>query len=479
MSDAMTGIRSYGVCIPRLRMSRAAIADAHNWALPNLKGLARGERAVCSWDEDAITLAVHAGRACLRSARADPPLDLTVASTTVPFADLQNASIVACALRLEKSVTTQDVAGSTRSGLRALAAALEAKSPDRRLVIAADTRRAKPGSTQEMTFGAGCAAFLTGSGDVLARYLGRESVTLPIVDHFRENGQKYDYYWEERWIRDVGVTGIVLPAIKALLQRLEIAVERIDWLGITGIPIGSNDLVAKTLGIARERLIPDLQGTVGDAGTAQPFLLLANAIERGKPGDIAVIAAFGQGCEILAFEIDAGGARPRQTLDAAIEDRQSETSYTKMLSFSGELHLDWGPRSETPIKAALTQQYRSADQLLGFVGGRCGACGQVQFPVLPTCVKCGAAGRQAPHPLADERASLVTVSADWLQFYPAPPLYVGLVQFESGARMLMEIVETGSSVPEVGAPLRFAFRLKAHDEIRHYSRYFWKGVPEI
>jgi hypothetical protein len=32
-----------------------------------------------------------------------------------------------------------------------------------------------------------------------------------------------------------------------------------------------------------------------------------------------------------------------------------------MMSFSGELKLDWGTRAETGNKSALTQLYRSAD----------------------------------------------------------------------------------------------------------------------
>jgi uncharacterized OB-fold protein len=206
-------------------------------------------------------------------------------------------------------------------------------------------------------------------------------------------------------------------------------------------------------------------------------LLLASALECGKPGDLVVVAAFGLGCEALAFEIGESSFRPVASLAAAVAKRAESSSYLKMLSFGGELQLDWGPRSETSIKAALTQQYRSSQQLLGFVGGRCTACGQVQFPVLPTCVGCASSDGQTPYPLADEVAKVATVSADWLQYYPAPPLYVGLVQFDAGARLLMEIIDVPPGGVKVGAPLRFAFRLKARDEIRHYSRYFWKAVP--
>src|ERR1700688_2069092 len=120
-----TGIRSYGAFVPRLRMAKAAIAEAHAWALPHLKSLARGERALCNWDEDAITMAVQAARNCLDTSLASAVTGLTLASTTAPFADLQNATLVARALRLEPGVPCQDSSGSTRAGLRALVQALQ------------------------------------------------------------------------------------------------------------------------------------------------------------------------------------------------------------------------------------------------------------------------------------------------------------------------------------------------------------------
>src|SRR5260221_1593808 len=114
------GIKTYGAFVPQLRMAKAAIADAHAWALPNLKALARGERALCSWDEDAITMAVQASRQCIAAAPSARVTGLKLASTTAPFADLQNATIVSAALRLPAEVPCQDVSGSTRAGLSAL-----------------------------------------------------------------------------------------------------------------------------------------------------------------------------------------------------------------------------------------------------------------------------------------------------------------------------------------------------------------------
>jgi uncharacterized OB-fold protein len=125
----------------------------------------------------------------------------------------------------------------------------------------------------------------------------------------------------------------------------------------------------------------------------------------------------------------------------------------------------------------LTQLYRIADQILGFVGGECQACHAVQFPRFPSCVNCGAVDSQKPFALADQPAKVVTYTADWLQYSPSPPLYMGLVQFEVGARLLMEMVDVGPAGIDVGTTLGMCFRIKERDRQRHYDRYFWKAVP--
>ncbi len=59
------GILSFGAYVPRARLQRKAIAAANAWFAPGLRGLAKGERAICNWDEDSITLGVEAARDCL------------------------------------------------------------------------------------------------------------------------------------------------------------------------------------------------------------------------------------------------------------------------------------------------------------------------------------------------------------------------------------------------------------------------------
>lgn len=475
----MAGIHSFGVYLPRRRMARAAIAEAHAWAFPSLRAQAKGERTLCSWDEDAITMAVEAGRDCLPVEDRRAVGALTLASTTLPYADASNAVFVSAALRLETHVTTAELGGSMRAGLSALIAACQSSSEAKQLIIATEKRTAKPGSVQEMHAGCGAAAIQVGPGDgAIARFLGAQTVSVPFVDHFRKSGATFDYGWEERWIRDEGVAKLVPGACRRLLQRLGIGPEKLSYVGLSGGPAKSDVVIAKLLDVPREKLLPDLATTVGDIGAAHSLLQLCAALERAQPGEIILLVAFGQGCEVAAFEMGGGASsRARRGLAGNLARRVEERAYLKMLSNDGLLEMDWGMRAETDHKTPLTQLYRAADQVFGFVGGRCAACQTVQFPRLPTCVNCGAVDSQHSHGLADEPAKIATYTADWLQYCPSPPLYMGLVQFQNRARLLMEIVDVGASGIEVGTPLTMVFRKKERDRLRGWDRYFWKATP--
>ena len=83
------GITAFGGYVPRLRLNRQAVVEANAWFAPGLKAYAKGERAICNWDEDALTLAVEAARDCLAGKQPDDLDALYFASTTHPFADRQ------------------------------------------------------------------------------------------------------------------------------------------------------------------------------------------------------------------------------------------------------------------------------------------------------------------------------------------------------------------------------------------------------
>ena len=56
------GITAYGAYLPKRRLNRAAIAAANAWMNPALKGMGKGSKAICNWDEDTVTMAVEGGQ---------------------------------------------------------------------------------------------------------------------------------------------------------------------------------------------------------------------------------------------------------------------------------------------------------------------------------------------------------------------------------------------------------------------------------
>jgi 3-hydroxy-3-methylglutaryl CoA synthase len=361
------GITSYGAYIPRLRIDRAAIAAAHKWAFPSLKG--KGARALANWDEDTVTMAVEAARGVDLGGVSS----IVFASTTPPYADLQNATLVASALALPADIASSDASGSLRAGTSALLNALHSNRAGDALVVASDARRAKPGSAQEMAYGAGAVALNIGTNKIIARLIGSATRAVQFVDHFRQTGQPYDYYWEERWVRDEGYGKILPPAIKAALSETNLQASDIDHFCLPAVLGGVAAAVAKRAGIRPEAVGDDLAANCGDTGAAHSLMMLAAALEKAIPGERIMVVTFGAGADVLVFEAtdEITHYKAVKTVSSQVERGLVEPHYTKILSFHGEISLDWGMRGEGGEKIALTQQYREIDQLASFTAGKC------------------------------------------------------------------------------------------------------------
>jgi hydroxymethylglutaryl-CoA synthase len=475
------GILSCGAYLPRLRLQRKSIAAANSWFAPALRGLAKGERAMANWDEDSITMAVEAARDCLAGRERSSIGQLILASTTHPYDDRQNAGIAANALNLPSALAVLDVTGSQRAGTSALATALGSASGAEMLVTAADHRRAKAASAQEMHYGDGAAAFLVGKGKPIARLLASHSDTVDFVDHFRGADADHDYAWEERWIRDEGYMKIVPRALEAALKAAGAKAESIAHFCMPCTLSRVGPAVAKRAGIPEGAVRDTLAAVCGDTGAAHPLVMLVSALQDAKPGERILVASFGQGSDALLFEVtDAIAQFPAQRgVKGALARRKEESNYAKFLAFNDHIVLERGMRSETDKATPLSTLYRNRDMVTGLIGGRCRACGTPQFPRGRYCVnpKCNALDSQDAQPFADVRASVMSYTADALTYSPDPPHYYGMVQFEGGGRMMADFTDIDDGKVEVGMPMRMMFRVKEYDPARGFVRYFWKAAP--
>src|SRR5262245_18855807 len=99
------GILSIAGYVPWWRLQRGAIGAAHGGAA------GKGTRSVASYDEDAASMAVEAGRLALAAAGGDARASveqLLLATTAPSYADKTNATTVHAALRLDRSAAAFD-----------------------------------------------------------------------------------------------------------------------------------------------------------------------------------------------------------------------------------------------------------------------------------------------------------------------------------------------------------------------------------
>ena len=458
--------------VPRLRLERSQIFAQHRWMAPGLKNLAKGQRAMANWDEDSVTMAIESIRSL--GTAFDDVTSLTLASTSLPFAERNNAGIVASAVQLPQATVVRDVGSSARAASTELIAALTQRSPGVQLLTAAERRTPKPASTLEMNQGDGASAVAVGTGPVIATLVGAYSEYADFVDHFRQTGESNDYGWEERWIRDEGYMKIMVSAIKTCLSRSEVTATQIDHFVMPSMLSKINEAMAKRLGINPAAVAATHADTVGDLGTAQPLAMLDTVLRQAQPGALILLTTFGSGCDALILkrtDVPCPGAEPPAG--------KAETNYMKYLSFTGQIDLEWGMRAEMDNKTALTAAWRDHGRVAHFEGGKCKQCGTVQFPSGRLCVNpsCNAQDSQHPVSLADAPAHVLSHTSDFLGYTPNPPFHFGHIDFDEGGRVLMEFTDTDQEDLHAGLAVRMVYRIKEHDTKRGFRRYFWKATP--
>ena len=481
----MVGIVSYGGYIPQKRLSRAAIAKSMSWFAPGLAGAAKGERSMANWDEDCLTMAVAASQDALVGVDKAKLDAVYLASTTLPFNDRDNAGVLKAALNLSDSILTADFASSLKVGPIALMTALESvKGGDKQtiLVAASDKRRTKAASNDEMLFGDGAGAMVVGNNNVIAEYIGGYATSIDFVDHYRGADAKYDYNWEQRWIRDEGFSKIYPAVFRGVLDKAGISIENVTKIIFPCIFGRFQVNIAAAVGAKPEQLSDTLQANVGECGAAHPFVMLAKELETAKPGDILMVAGLGQGAGALLFRVTdkITSLSPRTGISGCLANRKEVDSYTKWLQFNGLIETDLGARGDVDSRTGLSSLYRNRKLILGFVGGRCKKCGTPQIPAKRICVKpgCGAVDSLEDYEFADKPSKILTFTADNLAASLDPPVIYGMIQFEGGGRILIDFTDCSLDSVEVGVKMKMTFRKKYQDDKRGFAGYYWKATTD-
>jgi hydroxymethylglutaryl-CoA synthase len=459
----MAGIVRYGSYVPYFRLTRAAI------------GAGKGERAVASFDEDAVSMAVEAARDAVRGGVA---LDAVLFATLSPaYAEKLDTATIQAALDLPESVSSVALGGSSRMGLAGLLLGLDlAAARKRALVCASDLVTGAPGGARESQGGDAAVAFVTGpDNDAIARVLGRASATIEILDAWRLPEDRFARQWEERFVADTMAPAIIDTAQRALTAE-GVAPSTLSTVILDGTNPRSMATLPRALGLKPEQIADTLAASVGRTGCAHAGLLLARALDHAKPGDRILVVCAADGADALVLEITEAikNLPPVHKVDRWIASKRNDLAYNTYLKWRGILPFE-PPRRPDPERPAAPPMRRHERWKLAFVGSRCTACQTGHLPPQRVCVKCGAVDQMRDERFADTSCRVATYTLDHLAYSLQPPVVAAFVDYEGGGRFSCELTDVDPQAVAIGNHLEMTFRRLFTAQGVH--NYFWKARP--
>lgn len=464
----MVGITSYGAYIPLFRLSREAIAKAGS-----------GEKAICSFDEDSITMAVAAASDCLNGIDPKTVDGLYFASTTSPYKEKLGAATVAMAADLRRDIITADFANSLRAGTGALKSAIDAVkagSAKKVMVTAADCRLGTPGSAFEQNCGDGAGALLIGDTDVAVTVEASYSVYNEMIDVWRADGDTFIRSWEDRFTLTHGYLEVVGEAVSGLMQKFNFTPGDFARVVFYSPDARRYAELVRSLGFdAKTQLQDSLFAVMGNTGAAYPIMLLVAALEQAKAGDRILLASYGNGSDAFVLKVteQIEEIRHRRGMKNHLASKRVTTDYKKYLIWRGILPQETIPGPVGFFSAPAAWREREANFRLH--GVKCQVCGTVQFPPQRVCTRCHSKDQFEAYRLSDKKAKIFTFAMDYVTPAPELPTVTTTIDFDGGGRM--ECYMTDREVEQVkpGLSVEMSFRkLFVKDGVHNY---FWKSIP--
>jgi len=334
------GISGYGSYVPRLRIKKEDYAAA--WGSFSAAGVS--EKAVMGLDEDVLTAATKVSRRALESV----PLEggvvsrFALASTSAPYVEKLLSGTVIVGAGISNGAFSSDHTTSTRAGTEALIAGFEhvmANPGGHALVAAADAPRASMWSPIEHGFGAGAAAFVLSSSNLIAELEGHASYA---TEHF---GERFKVT-EDELVHDLSVKKFfeaslvsnTTKAANALMKRLGRKPEEYQHVAIQQPDAKVPSSVGGKLMFGEPQLASALVSkSLGDLGAASTPVALAAALDVAKVGDRIMVISYGSGAGSDAISLKVVGDRKATPSVQAQIDKKEYINYVQYLKIKGAI----------------------------------------------------------------------------------------------------------------------------------------------
>jgi hydroxymethylglutaryl-CoA synthase len=468
----VVGITAVGTYVPVYRLARSEIARVWKTVDPG------GERSVAKHDEDSLTMAVAATLNCIRFSPMTPG-GVFFASTTPPYREKQTAAMLSAAVDLATETFTSDFTDSVRAGTIAMAQAADAVkggSAERIIVAAADCRMAVGKSEYEQMLGDGAAAVSIGNREVIASIDDHVSLYNAFIDAWRPEDNNFTRSWENRFVTGEGYIKTMQQAISRIMENRHLAANDFSKVIFNGPDRKSHGILAKKLGFSPDvQLQNPLIDSIGNTGTAAVFLMLAAALEEARPGDVLLLANYGDGADAFVLTVTDhikafhDSLRERKAVQGRIPvDYETYLMWRNLLQYEE-------PRHPESRRASIPCSWREQKSILPFYGNKCSTCGAVQYPPQRVCTQCQSKDMFEDYRLSDKTGRVFTYAVDQLSWGKDRPLLVGVVDFDGGGRVMCEICDCNPEELAIGLPVEMCFRKLGREN--DVEKYFWKARP--
>jgi len=465
----MAGIVAYGAYIPWLRLERKMIAES--WGIPG----APGEIAVANFDEDCLTMAVEAGRDCIR----DDPSGvggLFFASTSAPYRDKACSTLAATVLDIDQGAVTADFGGTLSAGMGALVAAVGAVNDGVAtsvLVTAADCRVPEPKTADEQTLGDGAGAVLVGGENVIAEIKGTYTRYDEVLGSWRNADDRRLREGNARFHASKGYAPGMAAALKGASEKFGVTADDLSRVVYAAPDFRSHQGIAKMMKLKPEegKVQDALFAFVGGCGCAQPLMMLAAALEQAKPKDLLLVAGAGDAYTVFLLEVtDAIASLPhRRAVSGHMASKKNMDSYARFLAYRKVLELEPAENISSSI-----QMWRDRKAVYPLYGKKCNSCETVYFPPKRVCPECRTYDDNVDIRLS-RKGKLFNFIDDNL--YPSgdPPTTLTISDLEGGGRIFLQMTDREVGSVEIDMDVELVFR-KIH-EGGGFNNYYWKTRP--
>ncbi len=334
----MIGIVSYGTYIPKYRIKPSQIAKTWGKEVSEIeKSLGVFEKAVASYDEDAITLALEAANNALQAGQIDPTQigGITIGSESHPYVVKPSATIVGEILGMGNDYLAADLEFACKAGtagIQLLSGLVSQNKAKYVLAIGSDVAQSRPADVLEYTASSAAAAFVLGKTGIIAEIVDFTSFSSDTPDFWRKDTEKFPSH-AGRFTGSPAYFAHVIGASEKVLKKVKIEPKDFDFCVFHMPNAKFPKQVAKKLGFNPKQLASGfIVESIGNPYSASSMVGLAATLDVAKVGQLIFMCSYGSGAGSDAFVFE---------ITKEIKDYQKRNSDTVAKQIRNKEYIDY------------------------------------------------------------------------------------------------------------------------------------------